>query len=169
MAIRLKVGVTVGFALMFGVLISCAGETAKEVSDQVVFMENATVFESFEMKKDYDKIMEKEMTVESSLLDSLGVLLNQAQGGSDSLVVYKLRRDYYMAEQIFNEKFEEFSTQFTAEVNERLNSYIEEFGKAKKYPIILGSAGQGNVMYVEKSKNITDDLIKFINSKYKKK
>ena len=107
------------------------------------------------------------MKNETSKMDSLTILLNKG-GFADSMDVYRLRKEYYVTEQIFNTKFEQLSTQYTKEVNDRLNGYIEEFAKQNKYNLILGGNGNGTVMYVDKKENITDALIEFINAKYSK-
>ena len=144
-------------------LVSCSSEDRLK---SIGFMQNIKVFEEFAMKKDYDKIMEDEMKNEMNLLDSLGVLLKGNVDQQDSLLIYKLKKDYFLAEQLYNSKFEQLSTKYTTEVNERLNTYIKEFSKEKGYIFILGSGGQGNVMYVEETHDVTEELIKYVNNKY---
>ena len=128
-------------SVLSGLALSIAACSEGDSSVQKIgFMENGHVFEGFEMKKDYDLLMEKDMKNESILLDSLGVILNSGSI-TDSLRIYQLRKEYYIAEEIFNKKFEQLSTQYTTEVNERLNTYVEEYAKEKGYRIILGSGG----------------------------
>ncbi|OFZ08396.1 MAG: hypothetical protein A3D92_21615 [Bacteroidetes bacterium RIFCSPHIGHO2_02_FULL_44_7] len=155
------------FTLAALVLVLCSCSDVETKEQHIVFMENVQVFESFQMKLDYDKKMEQEMKNETSKMDSLTILLNKG-GFADSMDVYRLRKEYYVTEQIFNTKFEQLSTQYTKEVNDRLNGYIEEFAKQNKYNLILGGNGNGTVMYVDKKENITDALIEFINAKYSK-
>ena len=154
---------------LLGLLIlwSSCGEDGSVGIQKIVFLENGKVFEGFEMKLDYDKLMEKDMKNESVRLDSLGFILNQS-GLIDSLEVYRLRKEYYITEELYNKKFEQLSKQYTAEVNERLNGYIEEYAKEMGYSLILGSGGSGNVMYVDPKDNVTEELIKYINEKYAK-
>src|SRR3989338_8962906 len=155
------------FTLAALVLVLCSCSDVETKEQHIVFMENVQVFESFQMKLDYDKKMEQEMKNETSKMDSLTILLNKG-GFADSIDVYRLRKEYYVTEQIFNTKFEQLSTQYTKEVNDRLNGYIEEFAKQNKYNLILGGNANGTVMYVDKKENITDALIEFINAKYSK-
>ncbi len=133
------------------------------------FMENAKVFEGFEMKKDYDKRIEFDMAMEVKLLDSLELQVGQETQTGDSLSVFRLRKQLYVAKQQYTQKFQKKSDQYTKEVNDRLNGFIEDFSKENGYDFILGSNGQGNVMYAVKEKNITEDLISYINKKYDKK
>ena len=72
-------------------------------------------------------------------------------------------------DQQYNHKFQENSTRYTQEVNERLNQYIEQYAEENGYDFILGSNGQGNVMYAKKENNVTDDLIKYINNEFNAK
>ena len=47
----------------------------------------------------------------------------------------------------------------------RVNSMISEYGDQNGYQIILGANGNGSLVYVDKSFDITDDVLKYINSK----
>lgn len=145
---------------------SCNEEGEKQnANTKVVFIENAKVFDSFQMKKDYDARIEQDLMTEKQTIDSLGSVLNSSV---DSMEVFRLRKMYFELEQRFNSKFEELSMKYTSEVNERLNEYVKEYSKEKGYDMVLGSSGQGNVMYVKEQLNVTKDLIKYINGKYQK-
>jgi len=150
--------------LFLPMLIAACG--TEENPQKIVFMENAKVFEEFAMKSEYDGRMEKELSRESAELDSLKrfIQTNARTFDKDQLVV--LQQQYYSLEQKFNQRFQELSTKFTKEVNDRLNEYIKEYAESKGYDLILGSAGQGNVMYIKDDMNITEDLIKYVNKKF---
>jgi len=148
-------------SLLISVFTSCGGSSN---SSSVVFMNNVKVFESFEMKKDYDEKLQQDLLSESSLLDSIELKANQFL--QDSLETFRLRNQYLQVQQVYNQKFEKFSAQYTTEVNNRLNEYIEAYAKEKGYEIVLGSGGEGNVMYVKEGLDITEDLITFINKSY---
>lgn len=133
------------------------------------FIENVKVFEEFEMKKDYDKQIEKEMATDQMTLDSLGLILESfgKMKNSNENELNKAKKDYYISQKLFEKKFSGLSQKYTNEVYVRLNTYIKEYGKKKGYDFILGANGQGNVMYVADKKDVTNDLISFINNKYK--
>lgn len=150
-------------SLMF---VGCSSEGNQQQGSSV-FIENTRVFEEFEMKKDYDLKIEKELQVEKNQVDSLASILSQSSD-KDSLTIYAIRREYYVAEQAFNQKFEELSVQYTNEVNTRLNGYIKLFSEEKGYDFIFGASGQGNIMFVKDELNVTEDLINYINKKYDK-
>jgi outer membrane protein len=128
-----------------------------------VFMDSFMVFEEFQMKKDYDKRLETEIGAEQKELDAIGAELSAA---TDPAKIDALKKDFTVKKLAFDEKFSAISQQYTAEVYKRLNEYIKAFGKERHYGFILGSNGQGNVMYVDQQQDVTKELIKYINKKY---
>ncbi len=128
-------------------------------------MDNFKVFEGFEMKKDYDLLIEKEMAQERTALDSLARAL---EGITDQAELAPKKTAVYERQQQFEQKFGELSDQYTKEVYARLNEYIKAYGKEKGFKLIVGSTGDGNVMYVDTTVNITADLIRFANNRYSK-
>ncbi|MNU79361.1 periplasmic chaperone [compost metagenome] len=132
-------------------------------SKQTVVIDNFKVFEKFELKKDYDKKIEKEFALEKASLDSMGNAFNTLKSKFE---VDALKKQFAMRKGQFDQKFQTISQQYTSEVYTRLNEYIKEYGKKNGYGIIIGSNGQGNVMYIDDAKDVTEELIKFINHKY---
>jgi outer membrane protein len=126
-------------------------------------MDSFSVFEEFSMKKDYDKKLEMELGLEQASLDSLGSKLNAIQ---DPVKLAVLKKDFTVKKLAFDEKFNGLSQQYTNEVYKRLNEYIKAYGKEHRYGMIIGTNGQGNVMYVDKGQDITKDLIGYINQHY---
>jgi outer membrane protein len=148
------------FFIAVALLFSCSdGEPPK-----TVFINNVKVFESFQMKKDYDSKLQEDLKQEATILDSLELRTNQYP--SDSLETFRIRNQYMQIQQVYNQKFEAYSAQYTTEVNNRLNEYIEKYSKEKGYDMVLGSGGEGNIMYVRDGLDITDDLITYINKLY---
>lgn len=142
-------------------------ESETVVGAGVVYMNNVEVFEKFEMKKDYDKVMEKELFISASKLDSLEKLITYASA-EDSLIALSLKKEYYIERNNYDQNFKALSEKFTLEVKTRLNEYINSYSKEHNYSLVVGSGmGQGNVMYVDDKADITEDLIKYINIKYK--
>lgn len=130
---------------------------------QTVVIDNFKVFEEFGLKKDYDKKIEKEFAADKASLDSMGNAFNTLK---NKFEVDALKKQFALKKNQFDQKFQTISQQYTSEVYARLNEYIKEYGKKRGYGVIIGSNGQGNVMYVDKVCDVTDDLIAFINHKY---
>jgi outer membrane protein len=157
---KLFIGLNIIIAL---ILISCKGE---EIHSKVVYMDTLKVFEKFEMKKDYDSKLEKDLESESNLLNSISSKLEDAKKRNSNKEIEILERDLNGAQQLFNEKFQALSNQYTAEVYKRLNGYLKEFGDKHGFDLVLGTSGQGNIMYVADKCDLTSEIITFINGKY---
>jgi len=50
-----------------------------------------------------------------------------------------------------------------------INDYIKEYGQNHGYKIIFGASGGGNIMYADESTDLTEDVLKGLNSEYVKK
>lgn len=148
-----------------------SNESAIQSSNQVISIQNVKVFENFQMKKDYDKQIERDLFTESQNLDSLGKILKAMEvlEKNTSNKKTQLQQDFLKAREIFNQKFEQLSKEYTASIYSRLNEYITEYGKEKHCKIIIGANGQGNVMYIDATADKTEELIKYVNKKYQNK
>ncbi len=140
------------------------GETTSSDKPTVI-IDSFKVFEGFQLKKDYDIKIEKEFAGEKAQLDSMGYKFNTLK---NPLEIDALKKQFVIKKQQFDEKFQAVSQKYTNEVYERLNTYIKKFGKNNNYGIIIGSNGQGNVMYRDDAMDVTEKLITFINEKYSK-
>lgn len=132
---------------------------------RTVVIDSFKVFEGFQLKKDYDAKIEKEFEAEKAQLDSMGYKFNTLK---NPLEIDALKKQFVIRKQQFDEKFQSVSQKYTNEVYERLNTYIKEFGKKNNLGVIIGSNGQGNVMYRDEAMDVTDKLLAFINEKYSK-
>jgi len=144
--------------------IGCGKDKSSNV-DKIGFMENRNVFEAFQMKKDYDERIKSDLKELTMVLDDLRTKASE-ESKSDSLAIFRLQKQYYEAEQNYNTRLKELSERYTLEVNNRLNEYLKKYSIENGYSLILGSEGQGNVMYIADEKNITKELIKYINQQY---
>ena len=46
---------------------------------------------------------------------------------------------------------------------------IREYGKKKGYSLIIGANDSGNLLYGSESKDITNDVLEYLNQQYKNK
>lgn len=144
-------------------VFSCGEEDSKK--NEVVYMDNFRVFEEFEMKKDFDKQIERELGPERARLDAMA---KELEGITNEQQLNLKKKELYAAQQAFDQQFSAISEKYTQEVYERLNKYIQAYGKKNHYKIILGTTGQGNVMYIDSTADVTKDLIQYANQQYAK-
>lgn len=46
-----------------------------------------------------------------------------------------------------------------------INQFVQEYGKSNGYRLIFGATGGGNIMYADQSADLTDDVLKELNSR----
>jgi outer membrane protein len=52
------------------------------------------------------------------------------------------------------------------QVLSRINAFIKDYGKKQAYSIIMGATTMGNIVYAEEIMDITDEVVKGLNSNY---
>lgn len=50
-----------------------------------------------------------------------------------------------------------------------INDYVKDYGKKHGYKLIFGASGGGNIMYADESTDLTEEILKGLNSQYVKK
>lgn len=54
-----------------------------------------------------------------------------------------------------------------ADVQKAIKEQIEEYNKSHGYAIILSNVGLDNILYAQETMDITDDVVKYLNDRYK--
>lgn len=65
-------------------------------------------------------------------------------------------------------KAKEEEQKLTQTAVNRINEYLSEYGGDKGYSLILGATGSGNIVYADKSMDITDEVLKGLQDAYNK-
>ncbi|WP_298423832.1 hypothetical protein [uncultured Kordia sp.] len=127
------------------------------------YVDNISLFNKFNMSKDLHAMGLPQLNAQKKKVDSLYQL---AQQQNDPKLIKELQQRVY----IQNNHLQKMDTELKQEVNrkawERLNGYLEEFGKQQNVDLIFGIQGTGNVMYADKAFDLTQEAIEFANSKY---
>lgn len=142
---------------------------------KVAYVDIPKVFNSFEMKKELQEKFKKTATVRKRIVDSLEFDLQvlsrklQADQKNQTLITeFDLKREYYFKQK---EQIEQdnaaMSNQFDKQILERMSQYMIDYGKENNYDLILGADGNGVLMYANEGMNISDDVSKYVNNKYK--
>lgn len=171
------------FALAFGL---CGALTYYFISgeqDKTVYINNQQLFDEFLLKKELEKeylSIEKRMTIE---LDSLKNMISGLNTELNKLNLEgKLSKDDPKVQQ-FNSlqefamnKEEEIKTRaqalitdYDAKIWKQLNQYVKDFSEKEGYDFVLGSKGDGNLMYAKDGNDVTKELIAYANNRYKGK
>lgn len=165
--------ITVGLVLSLAGVTFCFIQSRK----QFVYINLGKVYDEFQMSKDLKKEQERIMEARQNILDSIVYNINKTDteiksGTKDAARperIADMKRELSYRKGQFDEENQRMSGEYYAKVMGRINQYVEEFGKEKKYSLILGANGQGSIMYAEDSKDITAEVIAYLNSRYNDK
>lgn len=137
------------------------------------FIQLGKVYNDFELSKKLNTEFTATATNRKNFLDSLEFqvknIYQQASTSKDQQLVERFeraQRQYqYQKEQIENTigKLEE---QYNEQIWKQLNEYVKEYGKEKKYDYIFGAEGSGTIMYSAETKDLTEEVLKYVNNKY---
>jgi len=133
-----------------------------------VYVDNIQLFNNFDMTKD--------------LGESLKIQLKKPQQSLDSLInIYEILKDQpktkieklstlegQIRELDFNlrQQQQQLSGELNQQVWTRLNGYLKSYGEDHSHQIILGTQGNGSIMYAHPDKDITEDVLIYVNQKY---
>lgn len=133
------------------------------------------VFNEFVYKKELEVELNKVKLARQNILDSLKIQLeslSRSLGSNKELEqklveYYKIKRDEYFAKA---EEFEVSNAQLAASYDEKIlaqmKQYIKDYGEENKYEYIYGDDGNGYISYSSVNKDITQEVIKYINNRF---
>lgn len=134
---------------------------------KVAYVQNDKLLSEFTLAKELDEDLEKVRLSRRNELDSLELqmkLLYQAEGESEQLKT--LQTQYLEKKNYYNQEVLNLQQSFNEQIEKRLNEYIMAYGKENGYEFIHGASGVGSLLYADESKDITDELIEYVNGKY---
>ena len=148
---------TLNFILLIGLGIYVIAKPGKKTA----FILNQQVFNAFEGKKELEKKLNDVKARHQHVLDSVGALIGNSKEDA-KMLLYQQYVQHFRIEQ------EQTTEQYTADIWKRINQHVAEYGKENGYDFILGASGDGSLMYAEEGNNITEEVIAYLNERYKK-
>ncbi len=149
--------------LLLGFIIFFIFSNLENDTPQIVYLDNVAVFSGFNLAKDLNKLHQKELIHQKKKVDSLVGLL-QADSKEEPMEIQQ--RQFVFENNKLKEMGEYFQNEVSQQVWNRVNDYIQQYGKQNNYKIVLGTQGNGNIMYGDKEVDITEAFIEFANKKY---
>jgi outer membrane protein len=144
------------------------------------YIEIKKVFNGFSMKKELEEKFKQTAKVREKIIDSLTfnlkLMSKELNGQRDTKGVvnqelayaFDLKREELLKlRNQFGQENSALSQKYDNQILEQMTQYVIEFGKKNNYDIIYGADGSGNLMYAKDSYNISDEIVTFINKKYK--
>lgn len=139
------------------------------------YIDNVSVFQEFTLTKELEKqkndIEMKRIQVLVRLendLDEVKSKLSETPNNKDLQYKFsRLNEEINTIIQKFDEQNLELKNKYDNEIWTKLNQYIKEYGEKNKLKIIFGVSGQGNIMYAKEGIDKTEEIIKYVNERYK--
>ena len=133
---------------------------------EIVYVDNIEIFNGFNMTADLDKMNKKKLSDQKKKIDSLYRVYEVFRQEDEKSKRKELESELRSADTNLRRMSESTSNELREKVWQRINSYIEDYGKINKYKIILGTQGNGTIMYAMEGKDITTEFLEYANSKY---
>ncbi len=136
------------------------------------------LFEGFEMKKELALSLKKDLSQKQSKLDSVlfqlqafnNKLNSIKSNDKEELLKFQQLQNYYVQQKNAFDEYQYTKTQqFDSQIIEQMTQYIKDFGSGNDYEYIYGLNSNGNIMYAREHKDITKEVLQFINNKYQGK
>lgn len=127
----------------------------QDVYDQFVYKK--------ELEKEYNSVKEKRNNMLDSLRFKIQTMNNTPEHEQD---LHILKKEYYMKQKQFEEENQRLSRAMNEKILNQLNQYVRNYGEAHGYDYIFGSMNDGTIMHAPESKNLTNEVITYINNQY---
>ena len=150
---------------------------------KIAYVEVDSLMTQYEYCKEYSLILEKKSQNIQSTLQQKGQALQAAannfqqklqqnaytreQAEQIQMGLQKQNADLEALQQRLSAEFQEETAKFNEALHDSLQHFIAKYNKDKKYTMILSKSGD-NILYADKSADITNDIIAGLNKAYKK-
>ena len=149
---------------------------------KLAYVEIDSIMTQYNFCKEYSKVLEKKgQNIQSTLAQKQPALQNagvnfqqklqqnaytreQAEGIQASL--QKQAADLDALSQRLGNEFQAETEKFNEALRDSIRHFLDQYNKDKKYSIIFSKQGE-NLLYADKSYDITDDVIAGLNKSYK--
>lgn len=164
--------------LVFALLFILAGIVIYDrcTKPKMGIIEIQKVYDSFQLKKELEAKFKLTQNQRRKILDSLEVELKyiyaslEKQDKKDEATIqsFNQKKNYYMQKKQMNQEDDAaLSKQYDGEILTQLNQYVKDYGKENGYTYIFGTDGNGSMMYANEGVDISNEVITYINGKYK--
>ncbi len=140
---------------------------------KIYYVELGEVYDTFTMKTEMESQLNSIYNKKKEGIDSLRLQLEQEQRlltntssqSKKQEIALKLE-GFNLKERQFVDDMERLRATYTERVWTQINQYVADYGEMKEVDMIIGAAGNGNLMYGGDGMNITKDISAYINQRY---
>jgi len=164
-------------------LVLLIGLASCQESIKIGYVDNAKIVDEYQEKKDVEAKLQEKINAFEKKRDSLGkawqLEIQEAQMKAQKMSqteLQKLQQEFQQKEQLISQKIQFDQQQLSSESQaqndtliKKIKSFVKKYGKDNGYTYILGSNEGGSVMYGNEALDVTDEVIKELNTSYSKK
>lgn len=132
---------------------------------QIAYVDNVKLFNGFNMTKDISTLEERKIKGMKKHLDSLFSAFQSVED-KESDKAKQLQAQIARSNEAFQKKQDDYVNNLNQQVWSRLNQYIKEYSTNNNLEVVLGTSGDGNLMFAKETLDITDKIIEYSNFKY---
>jgi len=145
------------------------------IEKKVAWINLPDVYKNFEFKKELENKLIKTTEARKMIIDSLElelrIISDEIQTGkkdNNKIELFKQKRANYLTrKKVFDEDNYMNKEKYEEQIMTQLSQYVKDYGKEHNYQFIYGADGSGTVMYADEGMNITEEVKKYVNEKYK--
>lgn len=161
--------------IITGVLLVTFYFALESKKEKMAYVQLGKLYEQFQMKKDLENKYKSVQSARKAILDSMELELsfiykrlnNNSTPSSQLVNEYETKKEvYFMKKDQFTEDNKQVIEQYTDQIMKKINEYVDQYGKDQDYTFILGADGNGTIMHSKDSKDITDEVLTYINRSY---
>lgn len=161
---------------------TAVSQTANSAGIKIAYIEVDTLMSQYQFCKDYSVLLTKkgeniQRTLQSkakTLQDQVNVFQSKLQQNAytreeaervqESLA--RQQQDLQTLNDRLSNEFASEQSKYNEAMRDSIQSFLKSYNKTKKFDIILSKAGD-NILYANKAYDITDDVVKGLNKRYK--
>lgn len=159
--------------LSIAVVVMGIVQVASSAKEDIYYVQTKELFDNFKMTKDLKKQLDNVGIQRKNFLDSLKleieIIDRQIKAGDNSrLNEYETKvEDYMKLLKDLQSNQQEVAQNFDQRVFDKLNELIKSYGEENHIDFIIGVNGEGTILYANEGKDITQEMLSYINQKYK--
>ena len=92
---------------------------------------------------------------------------SRQEAESQQAAIQRQQEQYVASQQRLTGEFQTETAKFQKALLDSINNFLAQYNKDKKYAFILTKQAGDNILYADKSYDITDDVVKGLNKAYK--
>ncbi len=150
--------------------------------NKIAYVDNTKLLNEYQEKKDIESKLKEQISKYEKKRDSISQAFQAEARAFDAEarnlaqnVAQKKYNELMQKSQILQQHLQQEEQKIQLESQTQMDSLltkvkklIKEYGKEKGYTFILGANEGGSVLHGDEKKDITDEVVKSLNEKYKK-